>query len=69
MPDYGIDPTGLAQAIALYSRLLPTWNIRPIYCGDLIVAEGALQRVQLAGTHADVKSTLGISQHIFAGCG
>jgi agmatine/peptidylarginine deiminase len=45
VPDYGIDPTGLAQAIALYSRLLPTWNIRPIYCGDLIVAEGALHCV------------------------
>ena len=45
LPDYGIDPAGLAQATTLYSRLLPNWNIRAIYSGDLIVAEGALHCV------------------------
>ena len=45
IPDYGIDPAGLAQATTLYSRLLPNWNIRAIYSGDLIVAEGALHCV------------------------
>ena len=45
IPDYGIDPNGLAQATTLYSRLLPNWNIHPIFCGDLIVMEGALHCV------------------------
>ena len=45
VPDYGVDSDGLAQAITLYNRLLPNWNIRPIYSGDLVVAEGALHCV------------------------
>ena len=45
VPDYGVDPDGLAQAITLYNRLLPNWNIRPIYSGDLVVMEGALHCV------------------------
>ena len=45
VPDYEIDPVGLAQAITLYNRLLPNWNIRPIDSGALIVMEGALHCV------------------------
>jgi agmatine/peptidylarginine deiminase len=45
VPDYGIDPEGLAKAITLYSRLLPNWNIRTIDSGALIVTEGALHCV------------------------
>ena len=45
VPDYGIDPDGLAMATALYKRLLPQWTIQPIYCGDLILMEGALHCV------------------------
>ena len=45
IPDYGIDPDGLTLATSLYKRLLPDWNIQPIYCGNLIVMEGALHCV------------------------
>ena len=45
LPDYKIDPTGLAKATTLYGRLLPNWNIRTIYSDQLIVMEGALHCV------------------------